>query len=93
MLDRKLDAASGATTVGAYEAKTKFSSLIARAEKGESFIVTKNGRPIARIDPVQSIDRSRARRAVEGIRKLAASVDLDDLSWEQIRRWRDEGRP
>ena len=37
------------TTVGAYEAKTKFSELIARAEKGESFVVTKNGRPVAEI--------------------------------------------
>ena len=45
MLDRKPN--SGPTTVGAYEAKTKFSELIARAEKGESFVVTKNGRPVA----------------------------------------------
>src|SRR5262245_17822962 len=60
-------------TVGAYEAKTKFSELIARAEKGESFIVTKNGREVAQIGPpAASLDRERARRAAQTIRELAA---------------------
>jgi prevent-host-death family protein len=65
MLDRK--PTSGPTTIGAYEAKTKFSELIARAEKGESFVVTKNGRPVAEIKPVQAFDRAAARRAGERI--------------------------
>ena len=56
-------------TVGAYEAKTRFSELIARAEKGESFLVTKNGRPVARIMPTSPVDRSRVRAA--GARLLA----------------------
>ncbi|MEA2872795.1 MAG: Antitoxin Phd YefM, type toxin-antitoxin system [Hyphomicrobiales bacterium] len=66
MLDRK-PSPSGPTTVGAYEAKTKFSELIARAEKGESFVVTKNGRPVAEIKPPKAFDRERARQAGERI--------------------------
>ncbi len=62
MLDRK-PSPSGPTTVGAYEAKTKFSELIARAEKGESFVVTKNGRPVAEIKPPKAFDREKARQA------------------------------
>jgi prevent-host-death family protein len=93
MLDRKADPTPGATVIGVYEAKTKFSEIIARAEKGESFVVTRNGRPVARIEPARIVDRERARRAVEGIRRLAASVDLGDVSWDEIKRWRDEGRP
>jgi prevent-host-death family protein len=58
------------TTVGAYEAKTKFSELIARAEKGESFVVTKNGRPVARITPTETFDREKARQAVERLREF-----------------------
>jgi prevent-host-death family protein len=92
MLESKRDQASP-TTLGAYEARTKFSELIARAEKGESFVVTKNGRPVARIVPVASVDRERARRAGEQIRRLAATVHLGDTTWEQIKAWRDEGRP
>ena len=54
-------------TVGAYEAKTRFSELIARAEQGESFVVTKNGRPVARITPAVPFDYDKARRAGERI--------------------------
>ena len=64
MLDRKPNPAAP-TTIGAYEAKTKFSELIARAEKGESFVVTKNGRPVAEIKPMRQFDREAARRAGE----------------------------
>lgn len=59
--------AAGVQTIGAYEAKTRFSELIARAEKGESFVVTKNGREVAQITPAASFDRERARRAAERI--------------------------
>ena len=70
MLNRKPETQGGATIVGAYEAKTKFSELIARAEKGESFIVTKNGRPVARITPTVEFDREKAREAVERMRQF-----------------------
>ena len=60
-------------TVGAYEAKTRFSELIARAEKGESFLVTKNGRPVARIMPTDGFDREKARQAVERLRAFRDS--------------------
>jgi len=82
MLDRK--PSSGPTTVGAYEAKTKFSELIARAEKGESFVVTKNGRPVAEIRPVLAFDREAARRAGERI--LARLDAAPKVSEEEARR-------
>ena len=37
---------------GAYEAKTKFSELIARAEKGRAFVVTRNTAG-GRITPIE----------------------------------------
>ena len=85
-------APQGPTTVGAYEAKTKFSELIARAEKGESFVVTKNGRPVAEIKPVRQFDREAARRAGERIRaRLAAqgppvSEVEAQRNWEEVKR-------
>src|SRR5947207_10116999 len=80
------------TSVGAYEAKTKFSELIARAEKGESFIVTKNGRPVARITPVETFDRERSRRAVEQMRQFRemqgppVSEEESQRLYEEIKR-------
>ena len=38
--------------VGAYEAKTHLSRLLERVEKGERFIITKHGRPVAELKPV-----------------------------------------
>ena len=41
-------------SVSMQEAKTRFSQLVARAAKGESFIVTKAGKPVARITAYDS---------------------------------------
>jgi prevent-host-death family protein len=95
MLDRKPN--SGPTTVGAYEAKTKFSELIARAEKGESFVVTKNGRPVAEIKPVRAFDREAARRAGERMlarldRAPKVSEEEAQRNWEETKRLIEEDR-
>jgi prevent-host-death family protein len=39
-------------TVGVFEGKTHFSALLEDAERGETIIVTKKGRPIAQIGPI-----------------------------------------
>jgi prevent-host-death family protein len=41
-------------TVGAFEGKTHFSRLLAEVAAGETIIITKNGRPVARLEPVAS---------------------------------------
>jgi len=38
-------------SVGSDEARTHFSRLLGRAEKGESITITRRGRPIARLIP------------------------------------------
>lgn len=38
--------------IGAFEAKTKLSELLAQVEKGRSFYITKHGRRIAEMKPV-----------------------------------------
>jgi prevent-host-death family protein len=44
------------------EAKAKFSALVDAAEKGETTIVTKNGRPAARVAPIEQVDLLQAER-------------------------------
>src|SRR6476469_7822043 len=41
-------------TIGAYEVKTHLSGLLRRVESGESFTITKNGVPVARLVPVEA---------------------------------------
>ncbi len=40
------------TSVGAYEAKTHLSALLARVERGETVTITRHGQPIAKLVPV-----------------------------------------
>ncbi|MBK7612191.1 MAG: type II toxin-antitoxin system prevent-host-death family antitoxin [Actinomycetales bacterium] len=40
------------TTVGAYEAKTHLPALLAQVERGETVTITRHGRPIARLIPI-----------------------------------------
>ena len=37
--------------VGTYEAKTRLSELIDKAEAGETVVITRHGRPVARLVP------------------------------------------
>jgi prevent-host-death family protein len=39
-------------TVGAFEAKTHFSALLEKVEQGERVVITKHGRPVARLIPI-----------------------------------------
>ena len=40
-------------TVSLYKAKTDLSSLVERASAGEEFVITKSGKPKARLVPIQ----------------------------------------
>ncbi|MFW5681785.1 MAG: type II toxin-antitoxin system Phd/YefM family antitoxin [Phycisphaeraceae bacterium] len=50
-------------TVGAFEAKTHFSRILDCVERGESVLVTRRGREVARIVPVQAEHDRRTRAA------------------------------
>lgn len=42
-------------TVGLYEAKTHLSSLVDRAAEGEEIVISKSGRPKARLVPLDDV--------------------------------------
>lgn len=52
-------------TVGAFEAKTKFSELLDRVERGEEIVVTRHGKTVARIVPDAPLDAEAERKARE----------------------------
>ena len=51
-----------ATTVNIHEAKTHLSKLVARAAKGEEIIIAKAGKPIARLNALDSLPNDAPRR-------------------------------
>ena len=83
-----------AATVGAYDAKTRLSELLDRVEKGEQIIITRHGRPVARLIPEGGRDIAAALEALNPItarlKQLATSGVR--ITQAEIRAWRDEGR-
>lgn len=80
--------------IGAFEAKNRLSSLLERAERGEEIVITRRGKPVARLVPVrQTADQERAGEAMERIRKLATEMKLGRFDREEWKKYRDEGRP
>lgn len=76
-------------TVGSFEAKTHLSTLLERGAQGEEFIITRHGKPLARLIPVAVADRSRIDQATSKLKSLRKDCTLDGLSWQKLR---DEGR-
>jgi prevent-host-death family protein len=80
-------------SVGAFEAKTHFSELLARAEQGENILITRRGQPVARLVPAfAGHDVEKARAAVQRLRAWANSAGLGPFGWEEWKSYRDEGR-
>jgi prevent-host-death family protein len=79
------------TTIGAFEAKTKFSELLSRvAESGAEFVITKHDRPIARLVPaVKSHSPEEAAKAVREWRRQRKRCRLRGL---KIKALINEGR-
>lgn len=76
-------------TIGAFQAKTYFSALLEQVEKGDQIIITKHGRPVARLVPAVGTDRERIKEIIQHFKKLSQSHTLGGLNWKQLR---DEGR-
>ena len=68
--------------IGAFEAKTHFSQILNRVERGETVTITRHGRPIAKMVPENQHNGDRARAAVERLKSLRGTVKgvgIDDL--------------
>jgi prevent-host-death family protein len=76
-------------TVGAFDAKTNFSALLERAERGEQIVITRRGKPVARLMPIATTREGKVSVAMAKLRKLRQGTTLGDLSWKELR---DTGR-
>ena len=60
--------------IGAYEAKTHLPKLLERVQKGERFVITRHGRPVAELVPVAERDVEQVKRAIADIRGVRRSL-------------------
>lgn len=82
------------TQIQASEAKTRFLQLLSQVEEGKSFVITRHGKPVARLSP-EAEHRSAERqaeieRAIAAIRALGRGNG--SITVAEILSARDEGR-
>ena len=75
-------------TCGAFEAKTHLSSLLERVAAGEEVLITKHGRPVARLVKAEEAARDQVDATIARLKALRAGVTLG-MDWRALR---DEGR-
>ena len=75
--------------VGAFAAKAQFSALLERVARGEEVVITKHGRPVAKLVPAQTHDRERAADAIRRLKELRVGTTLGGIFRRELR---DEGR-
>ena len=70
-------------TVGAYEAKTKLSSLLKKVGKGEIVTITRRGKPVAELRQPGRKEKVNVVEAIEAIRahrkKFARAFERADI--------------
>jgi len=92
------DTNSSIRVVGAFEAKNTLGSLLDRVESGEEIVITRHGKPVARLVPnVERPHKDQARAAFERLRERARQLARENpgqpaFDWEEIKKLRDEGR-
>lgn len=76
-------------TLGAFEAKTHFSSLLEQVVRGEEFVITKHGHPVAKLISIKPHGRHEVQKAIQRLKDFSKTHTLGGLDWKSLR---DEGR-
>lgn len=82
--------------IGAFQAKNTLGTLLDRVERGEEIVITRHGKPVARLVPtVSRIDPDQCAAAFERIRSRARQLQREKparTDWPSLKKLRDEGR-
>ncbi|MDL0430136.1 type II toxin-antitoxin system prevent-host-death family antitoxin [Marinobacter sp. TBZ242] len=71
-------------SVNMHEAKTRLSQLVARAAKGEAFIIAKAGKPVARVTAIDSPEESQQKRIGFMAGEFTVPDDFDRMGQDEI---------
>ena len=76
-------------SVGAYEAETHLPKLLDRVVKGERFVITKHGVPVAILQPAEALKKADPKLIISELRKFRDKHVLRGLT---IREMIEAGR-
>jgi prevent-host-death family protein len=81
--------------VGMFEAKTHLSRLIEEVERGHDIVITRHGKPVAKLVRAERVftaeERERRREAIASLREFGRKLNLN-LTREEIKKIIEEGR-
>ena len=72
-------------------AKAQFAELLRDVERGESIAITRNGKKVAALVPIEDEERKQRREAVERFKEARSKWKPIDISVEEFMAWRHEG--
>ncbi len=81
--------------ITAFEAKTRLGRLLDRVQSGEELLITRHGRPVAKLVPVRRDEPADAvDRALATFREIRDSLKAKGvrITRQEIREWISEGR-
>jgi prevent-host-death family protein len=78
-------------TIGAFSAKTHLSDLLDQVARGKSFVITKRGRPMAALSPINLPRRQGPRDSIYEFRKQF-SKSLKKFSPREIKELKELGQ-
>jgi prevent-host-death family protein len=71
--------------VGAFEAKNRLGALLDRVERGEEIVITRRGKPVAKLVPAgPGFDKAKARRAVVGLIEASRGLSLGGFKIKEL---------
>lgn len=87
-------AASGIASIGVHEARAHLSDLLDRVQRGERIIITRHGKPVARLVPEEQPDQAATQAALDRLfaRRDAMAERYGRFTHEELMAMRDEGR-
>jgi prevent-host-death family protein len=81
-------------TIGIFEAKTHLSSLVDEVEKGREVVITRHGKPVARLVPPErkpTVNLEKRKKALQELWEYGRGLNLN-LTRDEIKRRIEEGR-
>ena len=84
--------------VGIFDAKTHLSRLVDEVEKGGEIVITRHGKPVAKLVRAEKSDDrlspeavEKRRKALKELREIADQIKIN-ATHEEIKAWINEGR-
>jgi prevent-host-death family protein len=81
-------------SIGAFDAKTNLSQILERVSRGEEFVITRHGRPVARLVPAETpaVDAAAVDAALRRLGEHVRDLARGPVTAAELRSFVGEGR-